>query len=90
MTLPGRWYRDRGAQFPEINFSTPRLSLKSFEQGIAHLGRRLYKHRQQQQIKFCRVRSLRGTVPHRKIWHQVTFGISSPDEFLVLPGHILT
>jgi len=72
------WYRDRGAQCPDmmINFSTPCLSQKSFEQGSAHLEWRLYKHRQQQQIKSCRVRGLRGygVHPHPKFRHPVMFG----------------
>ena len=67
MTSPGRWYRNRGVKCPNINFSAPCLSLKSFEQGSAHSGRRLYKHRQQQQIKSCRVRGLRVTVPPPQI-----------------------
>ena len=67
MTLPSKWYRDRGAQCPNINFSTPCLSLKFVEQGSAYSGRRLYKHRQQQQIKSCHVCGLRSTVPPPQI-----------------------
>ena len=75
MTLPSRWYRDRGAMCTNINFSTPYLSLKSFEQGSAHSGQRLYKHRQQQKKKSCRVRGLRGysaPTPNFGTWLKVS------------------
>ena len=74
MTLPGRCYRDRSAKFPNINFSTPCLFLKSVEQESVHSGRRLYKQGQQYQIKSCRVRGLRGySAPCPKFQHPVTF-----------------